>query len=230
VVPRPVYLPALLHTAPCKPDSRHADIVLVIDSSGSMSETTSAGGPTKLAAAQDAARSFLGRLVTGRDQAALIQFNTAATVLVPLTGDIGAVTAGLGTLSQASGTRIDLALDAAAAELVGPNRRADNVPVIILLTDGEPTGASPEEVRQAAARAKAAGALVFTIGLGQALDAGLLTDLASRPDWYLPAPDTSDLAAIYARIVVEIPCKPMWPSRVPRHQPVGAGRPGRGGQ
>lgn len=209
--PRPIYLPLLLHTQPCQPDTRNADVALVIDTSGSMSEATRPGGPTKLAAAQDAARAFLGQLKAGRDQAALIQFNNSATVTVALTPDIAAVTAGLASLSQASGTRIDEALDAAVAELTGPLRRSANNPVIVLLTDGEPTGVTPDEVRKAALRARSAGLLVFTIGLGSAVDHALLGDVASRPEWYFFAPDTTDLAAIYGRIVYELPCRPQWP-------------------
>ncbi len=70
------------------------------------------------------------QLVAGQDQAAL----------VPLTPTISDVEAGLDRLTQESGTRIDLALDAARGELTGPARREGNNPVLILLTDGEPTG------------------------------------------------------------------------------------------
>ncbi|MFI0607302.1 MAG: VWA domain-containing protein [Anaerolineae bacterium] len=125
--------------------------------------------------------------------------------------DIAAVTAGLDRLTQASGTRIDLALDSVVAKLTGSARRAGNNPVIILLTDGEPTGTTTDAVQQAALRAKATGMLVFTIGLGQAVDEALLGSIASRPEWAYLAPDTSDLAGIYERIVYVIPCKPEWP-------------------
>lgn len=209
--PKPIYLPILPLTAPCRPETRNADIALVIDSSSSMTETTRPGGPTKLAAAQEAARAFLAQLAAVGSQAALIQFSNTAAVLVPLTPDIAAVTAGLDRLTQASGTRIDLALDSAVAELTGSARRAGNNPVIILLTDGEPTGTTTDAVQQAALRAKTAGMLVFTIGLGQAVDRALLSDIASRPEWAYFAPDTSDLAGIYERIVYVIPCRPEWP-------------------
>ena len=78
-------------------------------------------------------------------------------------------------------------------------------------TDGEPTGTTPDEVRAAAEAAKGDGILLFTIGLGQDVDQDLLRDVATRPEWYFYAPDTSDLAAIYEKIAYEIPCKPMWP-------------------
>ncbi|MBK8540645.1 MAG: VWA domain-containing protein [Ardenticatenia bacterium] len=106
---------------------------------------------------------------------------------------------------------MDLALDSVVAKLTGSARRPGNNPVIILLTDGEPTGTTTDAVQQAALRAKGAGMLVFTIGLGQAVDQALLGSIASRPEWAYLAPDTSDLAGIYERIVYVIPCKPEWP-------------------
>jgi len=209
--PGTIYLPLALRTDACEPDTQSADVALLIDTSGSMAETTSPGGPTKLDAAREGARAFLAQLSPGRDQAALIPFNAEATVLAPLTGDIAAVSAALDQLAQATGTRIDAALDAGRAELTGPARRAENNAVLILLTDGEPTGTTPEAVQAAAERAKADGLLVFTIGLGADVDAALLEAVASRSDWYYPAPDARDLAAIYGRIAYAIPCRGMWP-------------------
>ena len=210
-VPVPIYLPILLKMQPCKPETKSVDIALVIDTSGSMSETTSPGGPTKLQAATDAARTFLGQLVAGRDQATLVQFNNAAHVVVPLSDGGAAAVAGLALLTQDNGTRIDLGLDAAAGALAVPERKASNTPVIILLTDGEPTGATPDEVRVAALRAKGAGMLVYTIGLGTSIDVALMRDVATKPEWFYSAPDTADLAAIYGQIAFEIPCKLEWP-------------------
>ena len=54
--------------------------------------------------------------------------------------------------------------------------------------------------------------------LGQVVDAafaattlGLLTDIASKPNWYYYAPDTSDLSGIYDQISYQIPCVVGWP-------------------
>ncbi len=209
-VPVPIFLPVTVKQS-CTPRDRNADVVLAIDTSGSMSETTGAGGPTKFEAAKDAARAFLLQLVSGRDQAALLQFNGEVAVVVPLSDDPVEVADGLDRLTQAAGTRIDLALEAGLTELTGEARRPENNPVLIVLTDGEPTGTTPDEVRAAADATKAAGILVFTIGLGDSLDIDLLRDVASRPEWAFIAPETSDLAAIYDAIVEEIPCVYGWP-------------------
>ncbi len=208
--PMPKYLPVLLKTRDCR-ETRSADVALVIDTSVSMSDRTGAEGPTKLEAARDAALVFVGMLVAGRDQVAVIQYNVAVTVLVALTDDPGEARAALGRLSQAAGTRIDLALDAARAELTSPAHRPANNPVLILLTDGVPTGTTKDAVLAAAAAVHRAGILSFTVGLGGDVDADLLRRIASRPDWYYPAPDTSDLAGIYSQIAYQIPCQPDWP-------------------
>ncbi len=209
-IPKPIFLPLLLETE-CSDETRNADVALIIDTSGSMSETTSPGGPTKLEAAREAAGSFLGQLVAGRDQAALIQFNTDASLLVPLSDDPAVVIAGLDNLSQESGTNIGAALALGTQVLTGPEQRPDNNSVLILLTDGEPTVGTPEELDAAARAAKDAGLLVFTIGLGSDVDQELLRNIASQPAWFFYAPDTSELAAIYAQIAFELPCRPGWP-------------------
>jgi Mg-chelatase subunit ChlD len=200
-----------MRTVACSPLTRNADVALVLDTSGSMSESTRPGGETKFDAARAAAGAFLGNLVPGRDQAALIQFNSTAEVVVSLSDDPALVRAGLDRLTQSTGTRIDSALAIAQAELTGPRRRAGNNPVLVMLTDGEPSGTTPEEVRARAQEAQAAGILVFTVGLGLDVDHDLLRDVASQSDWYFHAPDTSDLASIYDRIAYSIPCKEQWP-------------------
>jgi len=208
--PVPVYLPLALRPLPCTPATRRVEVALVLDTSGSMSERTSPGGPTKLEAAHSAARAFLEQLLPAQDRAALIQFNETVEVLAPL-GPPAEAALALARLSQAPGTRLDLALDAVAVELDRSRRRPGSDAVAILLTDGEPTGTTAADVRAAAARLRASGVLVFTIGLGTAVDGALLADVASRPAWYFQAPDTDDLARIYAQIAYEIPCAPEWP-------------------
>ncbi|MFN8424359.1 MAG: vWA domain-containing protein [Anaerolineae bacterium] len=65
-------------------------------------------------------------------------------------GDVGALTRALDNLPTGAGTRIDLGLDAAAAALGG--RTANRLPAIVLLTDGQPSGTSADDVRAAAAK------------------------------------------------------------------------------
>ncbi len=80
-----------------------------------------------------------------------------------------------------------------------------------MLTETTDTGAVarlplPTEAITVAGEAKGRGVLLFTIGLGEALDAEALLAMASRPAWAYRAPDAEVLAAIYHAIAVAIPC------------------------
>jgi Mg-chelatase subunit ChlD len=171
-----------------------------------MQEHTTAGR-TKLEAAVAAARTFLDQLHFDRgDQAALVAFNSTATLLAPLTTDRGALNAALAGIATAQYTRLDLGIAAARTELAGPHHQAANTPVMVVLTDGR---ANPVPVSAAEAEARAAkdaGVVVFTIGLGTDLDIEALRSMATRPEYFYAAPDAEALAGIYRGIAVAIPC------------------------
>ncbi len=206
--PAPVYLPLALREA-CVPEQRRVDAVLVIDASTSMEDPTAAGRP-KITAAIEAARGFLDQLQPGRgDQAAVVAFNAGATLLQGLTGDRAALDAALAQVAIAPQTCLVCGVEAAAVELAGPRRRAENAATMIVLTDGR---SNPRPAAEAVARAEAAKAVgvnVFTIGLGNDVDAEALLAMASRPGYAYRAPDAEDLAAIYRAIAVAIPCPPV---------------------
>jgi Mg-chelatase subunit ChlD/sugar lactone lactonase YvrE len=199
--PIPAYLPAV-HK--CIRETRHADVALVLDSSTSMSERTTPGGPTKLEAAQRAATLFLNRLQMPRDRAVLVVFNSDAQVLQPLTGDRAQLVARLANLPQGAGTRIDKGIEAGHGALAAPTA---NNRVLVLLTDGRPSGVTNELVLAEADRAKRSGIIIYTIGLGSDVDAALLRGVASAPDYYFFAPGGDDLERIYTAIAFSIPCR-----------------------
>jgi hypothetical protein len=76
---------------------------------------------------------------------------------------------------------------------------------MILLTDGIQTGTPGEELR-AAAQVRAADVRLYTIGLGGDADATALEQMAGGPSRYRFAPDSADLARIYAEIASDIQC------------------------
>jgi len=215
--PPPIYLPLALREPPCDVRQAHIDVALVLDASSSMLELTRAGR-TKLAAAQDAARLFLDQLdltVDGSgDQAAVVQFNADARLLQPLTGDRAAIQAALAALQPAQFTRIDLGIRAGHAELTSPRRRADHQSALIVLTDGRNNPEPVSSAVAAAAGAKAAGMRVFTIGLGEDIEAAALAQMASGAGDYYAAPDGEDLADIYRAIAGAVkPCPVYWPAQ-----------------
>lgn len=188
------------------------DVVLVLDASLSMLEPAGGDAPpaasrSKLDAARDAARALLDALRLDRgDQAAVVGFNSAATLQSPLTADRAALNRALAVIAPAAGTCIVCAVEAAAAELATARRQAGHAPVLVLLTDGRSNPQPAAEAVAGAAAAKATGIRVYTVGLGADLDEAALREMASGPDAYRHAPSAAELAAIYRAIAVDIPC------------------------
>jgi Mg-chelatase subunit ChlD len=190
-------------------------VVLVLDASSSMTEDDGTGR-SKLAAAQTAIRVFLDTLhLDAGDQAALVAFNESADVLQPLTGRRADLDAALAVVQPRPLTRIDLGIDAAAAELTGPRASPANAPMMVVLTDGRSTPVGPEVAVARAAVAKAAGITIFAVGLGNDIDFAALTAMASGIDRFYHSPSAADLVDIYKRIAVLRPCPAQgyWPGR-----------------
>jgi len=205
--PVPIYMPLALHER-CDPTQQRIDVALVIDASTSMSELTRAGR-TKIAAALSAAHAFLDLLQLDPlgDQAAIVKFNSDAWILAPLTSDRSDLDAALAAVPLGQQTRLDRAVAVGAQALADSSRRRPgNEPLLVLLTDGR---ANPVPIEAAVAEAeltKAAGVTLFTIGLGEDIDAEGLAAMASMESGFLRAPDAEDLAAVYAQVAGSIPC------------------------
>jgi Mg-chelatase subunit ChlD len=201
------YLPFAAAEACFRP-SRPLDAVLVIDTSNSMAEPDAGGGRTRLQAAQAAAQAFVDLASLPTDQVAVVAFNQAGTRVAELSGDRARVREALAGLATAPGTRIDLGL----AETVGAltdGRRPEAQPVAILLTDGLQNQAEAPNaaVLAQADRLKAAGALVYTIGLGGDIDHALLGAVASTPDRAYTSPTAAELETIYRAISARLWCE-----------------------
>lgn len=215
--PAPRYLPVVRKNWPpplptptvCVPELQTMDVALVVDTSTSMSDATSAGGRPKIDAAVDAGEALV-QLLKADDQAAVVGFNATATLLTELTADKAAARDGLSRLkgTQATGTSIYRGLLAARDELVGPRHKATHNRSIVLVTDGQHN--DPEfgldEVRRLAAEIRAADITIVVVGLGDDIDEALLREIAAGPDYYFAAPDSEDLLDIYRQIVNLIPC------------------------
>lgn len=202
-----VYLPLAVNDY-CAFQSTSTDVILAMDSSLSMAEQMEPGGLTKLAAAQNAAVSFLDLLDFPNDQAGVVSFDETAVLRHMLSTDKNSLTAAIDALVLELETRIDLAFDRSHEELVGSRHHVESNQVIILLTDGKLYGGGVGEtgVIAAADRAKADGIIVFTIGLGQNVNTSLLQTVATTPDLYYFAPSATDLEAIYAQIATDLSC------------------------
>jgi Mg-chelatase subunit ChlD len=198
--PRPstLYLPRADSRA-CLPGRTPAvEVVLLVDASSSMTGA-------KIDGARAAVTAFVAELRLPRDRAAIVAFHARAEVLAPLTGERGAITAGLERLTLGEGTRIDRAL-AAGQELLASSARPGAIRALILLTDGLPEGGTAELALAAARAARAAGTALVAVGLGGDVDAPFLRSLTGDPAAVYLAPAPGDLARIYQRLAALIPC------------------------
>ncbi len=125
-----------------------------------------------------AARAFLTQLVTPRDKAFVVAFDTQPRLVTAMTGDLGRLFRALGSLSPDGYTALYDALVFAALQFEAEiGRRA-----LVLLTDGDDYR-SRFEAREAVRQARAGGMPVYMISL-----AGL--------DWLRPAIRKTELEAI----------------------------------
>jgi len=185
------------------------DIVLAIDSSGSM--TTNDPLRLRISGAQE----YIGRL-SCPDHVASVDFDSDAYVTRANIGGVphhltdasnncfpnfNGPKADLTTIDSAGSTNIGEGLRVSINELLGFGD-AKRARVIILLTDGQNNfGWQDDLTRAQARRARDNGIVVYTIGLGPGADAPLLTYVADTTGGnYYAAPDASSIRWIYLEI------------------------------
>lgn len=150
-------------------------LVFVLDTSGSME------GP-KIEQAKHALKLFLQSLAPD-DRFDVVPFATEPEPFfgarVPASADnVAAALAKVERITAAGGTNIDGAL---AAALRGETEEG-RVPIVVFLTDGEPTvgETAPAKIRAAFKGANTRGARLFVLGVGADLNANLLDLLAAE--------------------------------------------------
>ena len=180
--------------AECPSTSRvvGADIVLAIDRSGSM-----VGSP--IAAARASARAFAEMLDVRYHRLGLASFAADASIDVPLTDSVTTVIGALEALEPDGGTNITAAIQR-SRENLDSFGRDDALPVIVLLTDGRHNadGSDPTAVADAA---RAAGAQLYVVGLGDEIDQPALRSIAGSDARLFLAPTPGELFPIYREIL-----------------------------
>lgn len=150
---------------------KRATVVLALDTSQSMVADDVA--PTRLAAAQQAARRFVKELPSGI-RLGLVGFANTASVLVAPTSDRTSVQAAINNLKLGGGTATGDALDLSLSAIKAVPRAADGSATpaaIVLMSDGSPTvgrgdRSAAQTVSSAAAAAKQAKVGISTIAFG----------------------------------------------------------------
>jgi Ca-activated chloride channel family protein len=151
-----------------------ATVILVIDTSGSMIANDIQ--PSRLSAAQEAVRKFIGKL-PGRFRVGMVSFSSQARVAIPITDDHDLAKQGVENLNAFGGTAIGDAIGR-ALELLQESAPAAGVNVvptgsktppaaIVLMSDGAQNRGRLQPI-QAALRAKQLKIPVYTIAFGTA--------------------------------------------------------------
>jgi Ca-activated chloride channel family protein len=151
-----------------------ATVILVIDTSGSM--VANDVEPSRLAAAQEAVRRFVGKL-PGRFRVGMIAFSSQARVAIPITDDRDLASQGLQHLVAFGGTALGDAIGR-SVKLLQESARTGGVNVlppgakvppaaIVLLSDGAQNRGRLQPI-QAALQAKKLKIPIYTVALGTA--------------------------------------------------------------
>ncbi len=168
--------------------SRFVDVMLVLDSSGSMAWNDPEG------LRRTAAKRFVDGLIEG-DRAGVVDFDSWAYLSQGLTADHAAAKQAIDWIDDWGGTNIGAGVRLANNELLD-NGDPEHLRAEILLTDGE-GDYDPALTQQAADNDIA----IFTIGLGSAVDEGLLRGIAERTGGrYFQVQEAADLPQVFDRI------------------------------
>lgn len=184
--------------------SSQADVTIALDSSGSMRNgfLFFVGGNDPDGQRRGAAKQLIDRL-SEKDRVAIVDFDDVGNVLLPLTAlDSGGAREGakqaVDRIDDNGGTNLSAGLDASIEELVR-NQEDGRQRCVIFLTDGDGYYDA-----SSAARAKAEGIVIHTIGLGSEVNAGLLSGIAQETGGkYYPVQNASALSTLFERIYVE---------------------------
>lgn len=171
---------------------------------------------SKITDAKTAVNSFLGNLGSN-DQSGIVSFSANTSLDKQITSDHSGNQAAVNGLVAitGSGTNIGGAIERATTELGSERGRQKAEKTIIFLTDGKAnrpngtvSGENAADVNLAISNAQAAADLgykIYTIGLGNEINTGMLQSIASISGGnYYSAPASSELAGIYNTIYSEI--------------------------
>ncbi len=194
-----------------------SNIMLVLDRSGSMASISS--NPSEpLTDVKNTAINFLSQLESG-DSAGVVSFATHSSNPIDqgLTGNLDLAKSAIQSMEISTSTtdqNTNIADGLVSADMaLSSTSDTVNKKVIILLTDGVPT--DPADLAKGtnfptiyaeniADGIRKKGIDIYTIGLGQAVNGDILSNIAGSADRFFSAPDTNTLSSIYAKIANSI--------------------------
>lgn len=169
-------------------DPKFVDVMLVIDSSGSMRWNDPLG------LRKTASKNFIDALIEG-DQVGVVDFDSNAVLLSGLTTDFAAAKAAVDRIDSSGGTNIGAGVAVAHNEIIN-NGNPEHLRAEIVLTDG--VGSYSSSLTTQAVNENIT---MFTIGLGSGVNAGLLQGIADATGGeYFPVAQADDLPDVFSRI------------------------------
>lgn len=169
--------------------TQYYDIVLAIDSSGSMGWND----PDDLR--KTAAKQFVNAFLSG-DQGSVVDFDDSAIIKIHLTKNKEDIKAAIDTIDSSGETNIDIAVNTGINELLSLNAITDNSKIIVLLTDGQGTYSSTTTKRAQDNNVK-----VYTVGLSSGVDETLLGNIANDTGGkYYQIASSEDLLDAFKRV------------------------------
>ena len=166
------------------------DVVFAIDSSGSMSSNDRSG------VRKTVTKNFIEKL-TGRDMAAVVDFDSSATLLSGFNNDKTVLNSAVDKINSSGGTNLSTGIST-GLNLFDPSdyKGEGKQKCIIMLTDGQ--GSYNTKFTD---KAKEMGVTIYTIGLGNAVSKAVLTTMAEQTGGeYFPASEADKLYGIFDTI------------------------------
>ena len=180
---------------PTGPVTRSLDVMLVLDSSGSMRNND----PQDLR--KTAAQNFIDALLPG-DQVGVVDFDSNAVLLQSLTTLTETAKTAVDQIDSNGDTCIGDGIELATQEIVA-NTNPESLKAQIVLTDGQDTSCIPD-YPALIADANATNIQLYTIGLGSSVNTALLQQLADETGGqYFPVSSADDLPDVFRRIAEE---------------------------
>ena len=176
------------------------DVVFALDSSGSMTSNDPSG------LRKTAAKSFVDKMDSTRDQAGVVSWDTAVETppTYGLTQDFTTLKNKIGQVDSSGGTNLNAGLNGAIAMLDANTMTDPSAEVIIFLTDGWGAYTYSGNPGSPADNAASKGYVIYSIGLGGA-SAGPLQDMATATGGqYYSSPSAANLQAIFDAIYTQV--------------------------
>ena len=130
------------------------DLILVLDSSGSMTSNQTVGGVSKSRREwqQDAAIALVNNLPANNISVGIVEFDSNANLvrqLSPLLTDKALIIAAINSVNASGGTRIGSGIVTATTELTGANHTVGRSQQLVVFSDGASSGNPPSDAAAA---------------------------------------------------------------------------------